>query len=175
MSYKDKNAEAIYRRENYEWLKDHHLCTICKSQDAYTLMGRARCYECALKNRERKKKWYHDNFEKQSNYMKERYNNYKREGICTRCHKRQAQKGYTMCNVCKGKSKKHYYENKVKSYAREDAVANGMCHTCLKEKVKPGYKVCEKCYNHLIQAGKKADRNYWRALNNLLYQSKVKK
>lgn len=156
-------------KENYEWRKQHHLCIRCKKQDAYTLNGRVRCYECALKNSAYMKKRRHDNLKKDPDYNKEIYNNYKKEGICTRCKKRPAREGRTECSVCYGKLKKHYDENKIKSYAREDAIANGMCRTCLKEKVKPGYKVCEKCYDHLIQMGKKADHSYIRKTNDLFF------
>ena len=75
----------------------------------------------------------------------------------------------TLCSVCLGKRKKRYDKNKVKSYAREDAIADGLCRTCLKEKVKTGYKVCEKCYENLSIAREKADDRYFRESNRLFF------
>ena len=164
-----KDRKRQYNKETYEWLKEHHLCTRCKKQDSYTLIGRAICYECALKRREYGKKRYRDNVKKNPDYNKERYNNYKKQRICTTCHKRQAQEGHIECSVCLGKHKKYYYEHKVKSCDREDAIANGMCYTCLKEKVKPGYKVCERCYENLVKASQKADNSYFRKTNDLFF------
>ena len=37
----------------YAMLKSHHLCTRCKTQDAYTLAGRAVCADCAEKMAEK--------------------------------------------------------------------------------------------------------------------------
>lgn len=164
-----EDRKRQYGKETYEWLKQHHLCTKCKNQDAYTLNGRVLCYECSCKDQKRLKKSYWDKRTQVLIFKKEEYEYYKKLGICTRCHTRQAREGHTECSVCCGKRKKHYDENKVKSYAREDAIANGMCRTCLKEKVKPGYKVCEKCYDHLIQMGEKADHSYIRKTNDLFF------
>lgn len=164
-----KDRKRQYDKETYEWLKEHHLCTKCKKQDAYTLIGRILCYECSCKNIDRVKKRYRDKKVHILIKEKERNEHLKQHGICIRCRKRPARKGHTRCSVCSGKDKKYYDENKIKSYAREDAIANGLCCTCLKEKVKPGYKVCENCYENLSIAQEKADRSYLRKSNHWFF------
>ena len=42
------------RSDWYAKLKALHLCRDCKKQDAYTLAGHTRCYECSEKDRIRK-------------------------------------------------------------------------------------------------------------------------
>lgn len=42
------------RSEWYAKLKEFHLCRDCKKQDAYTLAGHTRCYECVEKGRIRR-------------------------------------------------------------------------------------------------------------------------
>lgn len=44
-----KEKRNKYARDTYALLKRLHLCIQCKAQDAYTLAGRARCYECTEK------------------------------------------------------------------------------------------------------------------------------
>lgn len=40
-----------YMREYRQWRKAHKCCADCGKQDAYTLNGRYRCFECAEKRR----------------------------------------------------------------------------------------------------------------------------
>ena len=164
-----KDRKRQYNKETYEWLKEHNLCTKCKKQAAYTLNGRVLCYECSYKNNDRFKKSYQNKKTQMRIRCNEEYAYYKQQGICPICRKRPAPKGHTLCSVCLGKRKKRYDKNKVKSYAREDAIADGLCRTCLKENVKPGYKVCEKCYENLSIAQEKADRSYLRKSNHWFF------
>ena len=38
-------------RERRKWYREHNCCTECGKQDAYTIGGRCRCYECNEKKR----------------------------------------------------------------------------------------------------------------------------
>lgn len=173
MGCEDKGAKAIYDKEKYEWLKEHHLCVSCKKQDAYTLGGHIYCYECNSKRLVRSEEYRQSHREQRRAMDKERYEYFKQKGICAGCRKRVAKEGHVYCDVCLGKFKKRHASTYIKSYTREEAVSNGMCRTCLKEKVKPGYKICEKCYqkccDNLSEARKKAGHSYWRDANHLLF------
>lgn len=70
MAYANIEDRRRYNREYMKdmrhWRKDHHYCVDCGEQDAYTLNGRSRCYDCtekknakernAKKNEDRRKK-----------------------------------------------------------------------------------------------------------------------
>jgi ribosomal protein L37AE/L43A len=49
-----------YLRERIQWLKEHHLCVVCKKQDERTLQGFSNCKECAEKANERAKRRYRE-------------------------------------------------------------------------------------------------------------------
>lgn len=55
MAYKNiedkRRYPREYMRERRAWLRDHHFCTECKTQDAYTLAGHAHCFDCAHRRR----------------------------------------------------------------------------------------------------------------------------
>ena len=55
MAYKNiedrRKYHRKYMREYKQWLREHNFCIYCKKQDAYTLAGRAGCFECAEKRR----------------------------------------------------------------------------------------------------------------------------
>ena len=38
-----------YMRDRREWFKNHRLCSECGEEDAYTMNGRPRCFECQSK------------------------------------------------------------------------------------------------------------------------------
>lgn len=164
-----KDMKRQYNKETYEWLKEHHLCTKCKKQDAYTINGKVLCYECSLKRNKQLKKYNLEHKEKARINRKEKYEYYKQFGICTSCHRRTTSEGRTLCDICLSKNRNHYYAKRVLSHAKEDAIAKGMCSNCLKEKAKPGYKVCENCYDRLVQISKKADRSHLSNSNKLFF------
>jgi hypothetical protein len=55
MAYKNiedrRKYHRKYMREYRQWLREHNFCVHCKKQDAYTLAGRAQCFECTEKRR----------------------------------------------------------------------------------------------------------------------------
>ena len=63
MAYKNIEDKRAYNREYDQkrriWFKIHKCCTECGKQDAFTLMGRRRCYEC-----KEKQKIYNQNYRK---------------------------------------------------------------------------------------------------------------
>lgn len=55
MAYKNAEDRRAYHRqymrERRAWYKQHGLCTECGKEDAYTMVGRPRCFECQQKHR----------------------------------------------------------------------------------------------------------------------------
>lgn len=153
-----------YLKERREWLIKHHFCVDCKKQDARTLIGRARCYECQEKARIRKSGIKYTREER------------KEMGLCSICGE-VAKDGFFVCEKCYAHLNKariashvnHRHLPKVDisdnpSMPREEWAKNGFCRTC-GDKVMDGYKVCESCRQHLINISRKAKENvannYW--------------
>lgn len=55
MGYKNIEDRRAYHREYMKerraWLRSHHMCTECGKQDARTLIGKMRCFDCLEKHR----------------------------------------------------------------------------------------------------------------------------
>ena len=92
-------------RANY--MKAVHRCIRCGKQDAYTLAGKQRCYECVEKEKQRCKEYNKRNSEKNKQRAKERYYRLKSQGLCVVCAKRKAQSGRTLCLRCAIKSNEY--------------------------------------------------------------------
>lgn len=145
-----KEERNKYARDTYALLKRLHLCIQCKAQDAYTLAGRARCYECTEKNninarnsRKNKNKSETDNYR---NDLRQRYRD---EHKCIFCGKKllTADK-HTTCYRCRRKAnnRKRISREINGTISRDILRDNGICWNCCKNPVLEGKKVCEKCY-----------------------------
>lgn len=139
-------------KEYYQLYKSHNLCVSCKKQDAYTLGGSAKCYECALKDRQRQAE-----ARKRSDFKEKRKIREKKwkermlaKGLCIRCGKVNTDKRYKICGICRYKNK-IAWQLKValtdKNYPRGE---NGFCWYCNKEKALDGKKLCKKCYERQL-------------------------
>ena len=80
-------ANKEYLKERRAWLHKNHFCVDCKKQDARTLIGKFRCYECTEKARIRK--------------TGQKYTRQERKelGLCSICGK-VAKDGYNICEDC---------------------------------------------------------------------------
>ena len=82
MCYKNVDERRAYHREYMRerraWLREHHFCTECKTQDAYTLAGRGKCFDCA--HRRRKTPIEYITAEKEK-----KYSNKGIDGFCYKC------------------------------------------------------------------------------------------
>ena len=138
-----------YLKERREWLHEHHFCVDCKNQDAHTLIGIYRCYDCTEKIRLKK--------------FGLKYKRKEREemGLCSICMN-PAIDGLKVCTECYErifKAQKISHINHTPrppidrlsnpQMPRSEWVANGFCRTC-GDKAMEGYKVCESCRQHLI-------------------------
>lgn len=167
-----KEERNQYSRETYALLKRLHLCVNCKKQDAYTLSGRPRCYECternnmnAKKSRENKPK---EDINKYRNALRQRH---REEHRCIYCGKQLvAADRHTSCYRCRLKANKLKVDKRRKNgvLARDTLRDNGICWNCSKRPVMPGKKLCAECYktNPVVSGKVKPDNalHSWHAL-----------
>ena len=109
-----------------EILGDEKMCPECK----------ARTYETVMKNRDK------DHYNKtHREWSKKEYQKRIEAGICTRCGKRDADKGYRTCGLCREKDTN---KRRIRNYKqpREDRIKQGLCYFC-DNPVVDGLKVCE--------------------------------
>lgn len=138
-----------YLKERREMLIRNHFCVDCAQQDARTLIGKARCFECYEKARIKR-----SGLEIPRRYRTEL-------GLCSMCMN-PVKEGFKVCEECyervlkasEGYRNKHTPRPKVDysdnpQMPRSEWVKNGFCRTC-GDKAMDGYKVCESCRQHLI-------------------------
>ncbi len=89
-------------KANYEFYKSHNICVSCGQEDAeknHTL-----CLCCMMKNRERSMEYHKKHREElKEKYRKRdkiRYDNLKKQGICTCCGKRHTKYNKIYCEHC---------------------------------------------------------------------------
>lgn len=137
----------------YELKKLGHYCVKCGKKDAYTLNGRAKCFECQEKANE-----YHRNKSYDKKYAAKRKairDDRKSQGLCIVCGEK-AVKGRVRClkHLCKDRQ-----NHKPKELGRELARDLGICMTCLKHPALPGHKICKSCYDKSFVSLEKAREN----------------
>ena len=144
-----REEKLQYLKERREMLIRNHFCVDCKKQDARTLIGKARCFECYEKDRLR-----HSGLTISRKDRSEL-------GLCSMCMK-PTKDGFKVCEECYERvlkasdayRNKHTPRPKVDystnpKLPRSEWVKNGFCRTC-GDKAMDGYKVCESCRQHLI-------------------------
>lgn len=146
-------TESEYKKALLSNRKKNHFCTKCGKQDAYTLSGRARCYECAEKERACSKIRYSCDNKRTRILAKAKENREKRRdsGLCTRCGKRPSEPGKSYCSVCHAEQRNH-------AKAKRNSVRgeNGTCWMCNKNDAIPEKRVCKDCYEKILVVQKKA-------------------
>lgn len=121
----DKRAyHKAYMKERRLWLKQHHCCTECGKQDAYTLNGRSRCFNC----NEKKNNTHGDKAKRNANEKNKR-KQAEISGMCVRCFNRKADKGYKTCSHCRTKSRIYQQKNKS-NIPRGERFSYGLCYKC---------------------------------------------
>lgn len=167
-------------RENSQWKKERHLCVRCGKQDAYTLVGRTLCYECAEKQREYYHKCPRDKLNNRNLRERERYHKNIELGVCPKCLKQKEDDGYVHCSACRAKIRKSDTKYRQKKGVLPRCLLDGIdrCAICGREEVVDGHKVCSRCLENCRKSLKKASNtpreanyfeksirnyfNYWR-------------
>lgn len=154
MGYKNIEDKRDYHRnyikERRQWFKDHRMCTECGKQDAYTLNGRARCFEC---NEKHNQSCIKNNSENKKQYNK-KYQEQKREnGFCVRCGKHKAESNKLHCSVCLAQNRIRLKEQRSSDIPRSERRNYNLCYRCgnpLDGQLKSNgekSKLCSECYN----------------------------
>ena len=143
------------QKENYQYLKKQHRCVNCTKQDAYTLAGRARCYECSEKNRNGANKYRNKNKDEVNKKRQKKYASLRAEHICLRCRKPLSLEDYgkhIYCSVCRGKAREYKKSKRIeKGYATQEYRVSGyVCYICCKNPPMEGRKVCKDCYDRIM-------------------------
>lgn len=151
MTEETKAYNKQYLKSRREWLHEHHLCVDCKKQDALTLIGKCRCYECKEKARIRR------NGHKLNKQQRTEI------GLC-HCGK-PIKKGYKVCedcynHMCEMSKISHRNDGEGKPridrsayhppFPRSEWIEHGYCYICGAKQL-DGYKVCAKCRERLIK------------------------
>ena len=132
-----RSKQRKAQKERREWLKANGFCPQCGSEKIYG--DEKICSECAAKkysyNLEHKKKM-------DASYYINRRNEYKEKGICTKCRKRKAQEGKTMCPTCliAHRNRMQRYRGHIRRSERD---GYGLCYICGKGATHG--KLCEEC------------------------------
>lgn len=153
-----KEEENQYRRDTYHWRKAHKMCARCGKQDAYTLNGRSKCYECREKENENRRKNYDP--EKEREKKQRQYAKREAEGKCVRCGRVKSDNGRKICNKCV--AEKHQYNQErskdIRIY-RHDLNLCWFCGSQLDGQKKfdgTQSRICSKCYESRLPYMRKA-------------------
>lgn len=177
MAYASIEDKRRYHREYMKdmrhWRKDHHCCVDCGEQDAYTLSGRSRCYDCAEKKNIRdcdskKKELRRD---KEADYQKKRHDYRIENHLCTICGTKLPPSNYpyVTCQTCRAKSRSKQEQRRRDSgiIPREEYSIYGLCAMCglpasdkLTKWSGEKRRVCDSCYEHVVNMGKKGREAY---------------
>lgn len=135
------------------WLKENGICIDCRKENAEP--NRYKCWDCLEKDRLRaeQRRKNHEYAENKRIYNKVYYENAIKNGICVRCHKKEATIGYKTCNECRLKTRNYKKEkDRQKGHMPEDMRNwENICSVCWKPKEDNGHKVCNKCYDRLLK------------------------
>lgn len=126
-----------------------HLCRECKNQDSYTLSGRALCFECAERTKERHRKWRSTEEGKAKNAAHHRAWTSRKiaEGLCSSCGRVKVENGRKVCKACVIQDVNNKIKRMVKAGVNYPRGSNGFCWQCNKEKAIEGKRLCQKCYD----------------------------
>lgn len=160
----------IYRRENREFYREHHLCVDCGKVKVPE--SEKTCPECRAK----RSKWRKPLSEKIKSdfkhYQKSLYYQRKEQGICTKCGKRKSMPNKVKCGICLAKDAENHRKKKLnKQNTKEYRKENHLCYHCGNEIDVTDGQLCssclEKCRLNGIKGG--GGNEYWEQDNKLIF------
>lgn len=184
-----KNPNGTYCQECLDKHKEYRkkliqsgVCPYCKK----SIFSGTMCEECKEKSRERWKRIredpeYRADFNrKQAESRKKKRAERKEQGICTRCGKRKAITGRTLCTVCAVEKNNHEKAIRYRSInkiplPRNEWIDYGLCYRCGEENDNyPFKKLCSKCCKEVSRNfdGKRGLNSHWKKSNELLFARK---
>lgn len=140
-------------RERKKWYTEHKICPRCGKNDLYG--EEKRCPECKAREAELKiksiEKLGREKYNIQhAEYSRELHKRRIEQGLCTRCGKRKADKGFKTCLLCRGKINNYRRGKGEYKTPRSERYKQGKCYFC-NNAIKQGYKVCEEHYLMNVQ------------------------
>lgn len=166
-----------YYQQTRAFLKSRGRCTACGKKDAYTMIGKTRCCECA----EKAAKYNTERYEtKRGEVLKEKSDKYqqrKRAGLCVQCGK-PAKEGRVRCQSCLGKCQRNMA--RYRERRSEEGMVSlwaGVCRHCGKPIGDAGEYHCPDCrekkIDYLRIARSRQKRNeYWEKDNLIAFQKR---
>lgn len=157
--------------EIYAYYKARSRCVQCHKQDAYTLNGRAYCYDCMrLNHTYSRKSYYNGAGQRRQEKKREKAQQLRDQKRCTYCGKKLPDgHPYIRCDSCRARFR-NYKRKEISArtgFQTGDARQRwkyGQCYKCgaplktgLNSHGEP-YRVCETCYQDAIRALRKANR-----------------
>lgn len=160
------------KKDERDFLLRQGICPRCQKRAVEP--NKHACYECLGRERDRyhrrkaegilDKKCAQDNSRKMTEYYKR-----KRDGICTRCGKRNAQYGL-LCGRCysKYRSKQLMKQDDIQ---RSERPSYGRCYICGNYGLYDCHRVCKECYETRMKTlpamWANMDNSYFRSQNDL--------
>lgn len=156
-----------YNRLLYSMRKKNNVCAKCGKEDAYTMNGRARCAECAEKQREGSQRYRETSYGSQKNKerWKQIYKRRKEDGNCISCGRKLPRyEKHARCAICRTFLKRY----RADTISHTEAHNFGLCAWCIKRPATHG-RLCDSCFPKSISNLEKAraaidlENHIWRA------------
>lgn len=147
------------------------ICRDCGKEDAYTMIGRTYCFDCAEKQRLAKAKARKDPEKRQKmlDQHKAMTDRYESEHRCKTCGKKLSENyKYKNCERCRAKYRRALKKSREKIYGTpNERGQNNICWQCNKNIVMKGKKICAECYSWkipvcLANLEKSRENNPWK-------------
>lgn len=137
------------RMARREYLKSRHRCVKCTKQDAWTLIGKWCCAECAEKNKEESQKYRSVHRDIYIASRKNRYERLKAEGRCPKCGRENDRNDRVTCSWCAARQRR--VDQRLKPVKNIDRGHNGLCWLCNEAPCDHGSKMCRVCHAKMAQ------------------------
>lgn len=144
-----------------------HRCTLCGEKldpdDQH-----ATCLVCRMDRRGKPDGHSAEAKARHAQWLKERREANRANGICVVCGRHPAKPGRTMCDLCLSKSRARQAKDRHARGAMPRVLMDGIdrCTRCGASKEDNGHKVCDKCYpilrNAMLNArSQRTEKNYF--------------
>lgn len=132
-----------YSTERYYLYKKLNMCVNCGKQDAYTLVGRALCQDCAEKEATRKRQRDKSLRQTQRKALRQKHIENHECVVCGKPLPKDYK--YKSCTQCRNYNKLR--ERTDKTFTRGE---NGVCYLCNKKTSMENKRLCKNCYEKIV-------------------------
>lgn len=166
-------------QERMAWLDTYGFCHKCGKQKKAP--NKQFCFDCLEKHRSRSAQRYDpDKAHEYQARRRELYKLHKAQGICVRCSKLATRGLYCLDCSIKAKRRSQERAKKAKNERHDRGLIpdlrkeNNLCFYCgAKLHSRKHGQACETCAKEMAEHSKKADKTYWKGLNNLVFEKKT--